>query len=195
DHQAVPAGTASCCGTQGARMIDDCRQAFLEEGDELLAELEIALLELEQSPGDNSLVDRIFRSLHTIKGSSAMFGYDGVAAFSHEMETVFDLVRDGGISVSRELVALTLQARDLLKEMLLLPAGKSAGEGRARQIIDSFRMMMPAKAELTLPEPGAGTSVPAAPASFLIRYSAGRDTFRMGANPVHLFNELRMLGE
>src|SRR6185369_15087509 len=174
---------------------DHCRQVFLEEGDELLAELEIALLELEQSPGDNSLVDRIFRSLHTIKGSSAMFGYDGVAAFSHEMETVFDLVRDGGISVSRELVALTLQARDLLKEMLLLPAGKSAGEGRARQIIDSFRMMMPAKAELTLPEPGAGTSVPAAPASFLIRYSAGRDTFRMGANPVHLFNELRMLGE
>ena len=47
-------------------MIDHCRQVFMEEGDELLAELEIALLELEQRPGDSGLVDRIFRALHTI---------------------------------------------------------------------------------------------------------------------------------
>ncbi len=176
-------------------MIEHCRQVFLEESDELLAELEIALLELEKSPAESSLVDRIFRALHTIKGSSSMFGYDGVASFSHEMETVFDLVRDGGISVSRDLVALTLQARDLLKEMLLLPVGSSAGlEGRVRHIIDSFRMMVPAEAGVALPEPDTGASVPAALTSFRIRYSPGRDTFRMGANPVHLFSELRMLG-
>jgi len=175
-------------------MIDHCRQAFLEEGDELLAELEIALLELEQSPGDSDLIDRIFRALHTIKGTSAMFGYLGVAAFSHEMETVFDLIRDGGISVSRDLVALTLQARDLIKEMLSLSPGKSTDqEGRASGIIDCFRKMVPAGESPDLQEPGA--AAPAALTSFLIRYSAGVDTFRCGTNPVHLFNELRTLGE
>jgi len=50
--------------------------------------------------------------MHTIKGSSALFGFQHIADFTHEIETVFDLVRDGHISVSKELIERTLQSRD-----------------------------------------------------------------------------------
>ena len=58
---------------------DSNRQAYLEEAQDLLSELESALLELEERPSDQDLVDRVFRAMHTIKGSGAMFGFDDVA--------------------------------------------------------------------------------------------------------------------
>ncbi len=71
------------------------KQSFREEAREILAELETALLELNESPGDPEVVGRIFRGLHTIKGSGAMFGFERMAAFTHDLETAFDLVRNG----------------------------------------------------------------------------------------------------
>jgi hypothetical protein len=49
----------------------------------------------ERNPRDTELVSRIFRGLHTIKGSGAMFGFERLAAFMHDLETAFDLVRSG----------------------------------------------------------------------------------------------------
>ncbi|MFP4388969.1 MAG: Hpt domain-containing protein, partial [Desulfococcaceae bacterium] len=72
--------------------MEDHRNVYREEAFELLAELEAALLELENTPEDAELVGQVFRSMHTIKGSGAMFGFDDIAAFTHEIETVFDLV-------------------------------------------------------------------------------------------------------
>ena len=74
-------------------MIDKYKQAFQEEARELLAELESALLELDQRRDDREVVGRAFRALHTIKGSGAMFGFDDIAAFAHNLETAFDRAR------------------------------------------------------------------------------------------------------
>ena len=57
------------------------KQSFREEAREILTELESALLELNENPGDTELVSRIFRGLHTIKGSGAMFGFEKLASF------------------------------------------------------------------------------------------------------------------
>ena len=70
-------------------MIEAQRQAYKEEAYELLAELEVALLALEETPADEEPIGRVFRALHTIKGSGAMFGFDDIAAFTHEVETIF----------------------------------------------------------------------------------------------------------
>ncbi len=66
-------------------MMDKYQQAFHEEARELLAELESALLELDQNRGDLDIVGRAFRALHTIKGSGAMFGFDAIASFTHHV--------------------------------------------------------------------------------------------------------------
>ena len=75
--------------------IDKYKQAFQEEAREILVDLESALLELNENCGDKELVARAFRALHTIKGSGAMFGFDDLAAFTHNLETAFDGVRSG----------------------------------------------------------------------------------------------------
>lgn len=68
---------------------------FIEEAADLLVQLESALLSLEQTPHDAELIGVVFRALHTIKGSGAMFGFDAVAAFTHHLETAFERVRKG----------------------------------------------------------------------------------------------------
>ncbi|MEF2231012.1 MAG: chemotaxis protein CheA [Pseudodesulfovibrio sp.] len=100
-------------------MSDDLnRQIFKEEAYDLLTELEGALLELEQSPGDMDLVNQVFRALHTIKGSGSMFGFEDIAEFTHEVESVFDMVRNGDLPATPELCSLALKSRDYIKKML-----------------------------------------------------------------------------
>ncbi len=98
--------------------MDKHQETFKEEAYELLGELETALMELEDKPEDGELIGRVFRAMHTIKGSGAMFGFDAIASFTHDVETVFDHVRNGRISVSRDLIDLTLSARDHIHRLL-----------------------------------------------------------------------------
>ncbi len=76
-------------------MIDKYKQAFREEAREILLDLESALLDLNENRDDSELVGRAFRALHTIKGSGAMFGFDAIAAFTHDIENAFDQIRNG----------------------------------------------------------------------------------------------------
>jgi len=84
---------------------------FRTEAAELLDCLEATLLDLGEKPDSTALIDTAFRALHTIKGSGAMFGFDRVAAFTHDFETAFDLVRQGKVPASVELVNVSLSAR------------------------------------------------------------------------------------
>ncbi len=91
---------------------------YRAEASDLLAALEIALLELETQPESQDVIGQVFRNLHTIKGSGAMAGLERIAAFTHEVESVYDLVREGKIKVTPRLISLTLAARDHIKSLL-----------------------------------------------------------------------------
>ena len=99
-------------------MSDNYQQAFQEEAREILLELEAALLELNERRDDGELVARVFRALHTIKGSGAMFGFDELAAFTHHIENAFDQVRSGRLEASPELICRAVAATDQIKAML-----------------------------------------------------------------------------
>ena len=120
--------------------MDQHQQAYREEAYELLAELETSLLELEENPQDEEQIDRVFRVMHTIKGSSAMFGFDEISTFTHEVETIFDLVRSGDISITKELVNLSLEARDQIILMLGAPdGGEPVDNLKSINIIERFQ--------------------------------------------------------
>ena len=124
------------------------REAFREEAYELLSELESALLELEKAPEDDGLVNRVFRALHTIKGSGAMFGFDDLAAFAHEIETAFDMIRNGTIEITKDILSHALSAMDHIQEMLDgSEEGKEQNPEQAKQIIDSFKVITQTKSE------------------------------------------------
>ncbi|RNC71020.1 MAG: chemotaxis protein CheA [Desulfuromonadales bacterium] len=183
--------------------MDAHRQAYKEEAYELLAELETSLLELEENPEDMDLIGRVFRAMHTIKGSGAMFGFDDIATFTHEVETVFDKVRNGQIRVSRDLVNLTLRARDLIKGMLDSSDGGEPMEGReAEDVIAGLRRLVPAAAGgENSPAAGGATGRPDAGGSkgevaitYRIRFVPAPEVTSNGTNPLLLLAELRQLG-
>ena len=95
---------------------------FLLEAEDLLTQVESVALEAARQPSEES-VNQLFRAFHTIKGSGAMFGFDTVAAFTHQVETALDHVRDHTLTLSAELIDLVLAARDEIKVMLEVPPG------------------------------------------------------------------------
>ncbi|MEM6422952.1 MAG: Hpt domain-containing protein, partial [Pseudomonadota bacterium] len=103
-------------------------EAFIEEAGELLEQLEHGLLALEGcAPGSQAeTVDEIFRALHTIKGSGAMFGFGALADMTHHFEDAFDRVRGGTLSVDRHLIDLSLAARDKMVGLLEVGPGDAA---------------------------------------------------------------------
>src|SRR5208283_2060440 len=101
-----------------ATNADQFKQSFREEAREILVDLEAALLELNEKRGDAELIGRIFRALHTIKGSGAMFGFEKLSAFTHNLETAFDAVRNGRLEIDSALIDLTLAALDQIRVMV-----------------------------------------------------------------------------
>jgi chemotaxis protein histidine kinase CheA len=122
------------------RIVEKLRITFKEEAYELLAELEATLLELEKSPADSESINRAFRVLHTIKGSSGMCAFYDIASFAHEIEAYFDLVRKGEIVVTKEIIDLTILASDQLTSLfdVIYRNGKADTE-RTEQIVALFK--------------------------------------------------------
>ena len=97
---------------------------------------------LTRNREDKELVGRAFRALHTIKGSGAMFGFDELAAFTHNLETAFDEVRSGRLKVTSELVDLSLAALDQIKAMLEEASGGAAANSNASaEILAKLRQL------------------------------------------------------
>jgi two-component system chemotaxis sensor kinase CheA len=123
--------------------IENGWDAFREEAYELLAELESSLLDLEESPDDNELVRRVFRALHTIKGAGSMSGFDEIADFVHEVEAVFDMVRSGDLSLTKNVLDHTVSACDLIRTMLDSPeTACSLFKQKAGEITASLKLLI-----------------------------------------------------
>lgn len=177
-------------------MIDKYKQAFQEEAHELLGELEAALLELGQTPNDMEVVGRAFRSLHTIKGSGAMFGFDDIAGFAHNLETAFDQLRNGQLAATADLVNLTLAAGDQIKAMLDEASGSGTVDHvrTAAILAELHRLTGSREPQPAMPPtlPGVTSSGPAC--DWRIGFRPGPDILLNGTNPLLLLRELRELG-
>lgn len=93
-------------------------ELFLTESREHLSAMNHALLALESAPEATEPVSAIFRAVHTVKGMSATMGYRAVTDLAHEMESVFDRVRRGELSVTPDLMELLFQGADSLEQAI-----------------------------------------------------------------------------
>jgi len=173
----------------------DPADIFRQESAELLEQLEQALLDLEQSPGDQDLINTAFRALHTIKGSGAMFGFEQVAAFTHEFESAFDRVRKGEAAPDHELIAIALNAKDFIRSQIERPEETDAVIGVCI-LADLRKLFADAQARAPIEAPPAGASEPAAKlATWRLRLRFNKDVLVNGSNPLLLLDELRGLGQ
>jgi two-component system chemotaxis sensor kinase CheA len=102
--------------------LEQALQAFFAESDELLLQMEEALLVLEQQPADATALNAVFRAAHTIKGSAGLFGLDRIVGFAHCAESLLDKLRHGELTFNGDIAAALLASCDRLKEMTALAA-------------------------------------------------------------------------
>jgi two-component system chemotaxis sensor kinase CheA len=174
------------------------REMFKSEAYELVAELESALLALEEAPADKNVIGRVFRALHTIKGSGGACGFDDISHFAHEVEAVYDAIRNDKLSTTREIINLTLEARDHVAALFdEVYRGKPADHDATAQIASRLHSILPPElaAKQKMSAQSSAPASPAAPrATYRIRFRPGRDIFRTGTNPQFLLDDLRGLG-
>jgi len=111
-------------------------ETFQQECNDLLTDMEEALLALETNPDDVDQVNAIFRAMHTIKGTSGVFGYDDIVSFTHVAESVLDKVRDNEIDITGDLVALLLESMDHTKILIEAAIGgqQVSAEDKAEEV-------------------------------------------------------------
>ena len=157
---------------------------FRQEAQDLLEQVEQGLLDLAHRPGDRGLIDAVFRGLHTLKGSGAMFGFDALAAFTHHCESAFDKVRKGEAPASAELIAAVLAAQD---HMRALAEGRAASEAEGAALLAQLHAAV-----------AAGDALPASAGpdetTWRLKFSFPPESLANGLRPLPLLDELRELG-
>jgi len=173
--------------------LEHLSASYREEAAERLTELEATLLELESRPGDTDLVDRAFRALHTIKGSGAMFGFDDIAKFTHELESAFELVRSGTLDVTPKLISLVLAGGDVVRRML--GNGTPVEEAERERVVSAVRSLRPPATggdrATRKDEPNPTTS---ALCTYHLQFEPRPDVLHDGTDVLQLLAELDSLG-
>ncbi|RUM09214.1 chemotaxis protein CheA [Rhizobium chutanense] len=171
---------------------------FRMEAAECLETIEAGLLDLTHELDNKDLVDAVFRGLHTLKGSGAMFGFEALAAFTHHCETAFDRVRKGEVAATSELVAAVLATQDHMRALVDQPDADHGDTGQKllAQLQAAVGGKASAPAVAIVAAPAAVREAPAKKTnSWRIRFSLPANSMANGTNPLGLLDELRDLGE
>src|SRR5579871_2178410 len=98
--------------------MDELTREFLIESQEGLDRMERCLTELEKRPDDAELIAEIFRSVHTIKGTTGFLGYKRLEKLSHSGENLLGLVREGRLAATAQVITALLKLLDSLRFIL-----------------------------------------------------------------------------
>ena len=96
--------------------MEDLLQDFLVEAGDLLSGVDNKLVDLERAPGDKGLLNDIFRGFHTIKGGAGFLNATELVTLCHLTENLFDLLRNGELAVTPEIMDVILSSTDALRQ-------------------------------------------------------------------------------
>ena len=97
---------------------DEIKQLFVDESIEALQRVEKLLLEAEQGKARGNMVDTMFRDMHTIKGTSALLGFEKTASLAHAAEDLMAKLRDRSIEAKKPHLARMVEVVDFLRQLI-----------------------------------------------------------------------------
>lgn len=127
--------------------------SFLEEAIQLLDDTEQAFLDLETQPDNPSLVDKIFRLAHNIKGTSRAVGFGDVAEFTHELENLLLAMKEEKIKADGDIVTLLLKCNDHLRNLIEALNEDMDATFDSAKIIQQIKNMMLSKENTAIKSP------------------------------------------
>ncbi|WP_321394076.1 chemotaxis protein CheW [Emcibacter sp.] len=134
--------------------MDDLLNEFLTETAESIDVVDVELVTLEQDPNNKSVLDNIFRLVHTIKGTCGFLGLPRLESVAHAAENVLGKFRDGELVVTPDAVTLILASLDRIKEILAgLEATEEEPSGDDSEIIGKLNAMASGEAAPAAPAP------------------------------------------
>lgn len=198
---------------QDKSLIDE----FIAESKEHLSSIEEAFIILEKTKDnpDKELINKIFRAVHTVKGSGGFFGFKNINDLAHSMETLLSLLREGEVSLSREHIDVLLEGVDNLNTML--DDVNHCNEFPIEAILEKLKTLLSRQvSKETLKEINAGIPLKDTKGNtldftlseftcrkilehnqylYLLKYDLKKVEKEKGLNPVKLVKNLTELGE
>jgi len=197
--------------------LDEIQQIFFQECDEGLATMEASFATVRQNGHDHETINTIFRSVHSIKGGAGAFGHERLQAYTHEYETLLDLVRNGTLSLTSDLLGTIVGAFDMLSDHVA--AARDGGEppADAAMLARLVAASTPGEPALVILDDAPAAAAPAATAAlddfddlfalceapaasapapegdWQVTFVPGRDALENGGDPLLLLRELGML--
>ncbi|PWF21209.1 chemotaxis protein CheA [Corticimicrobacter populi] len=154
-------------------------QTFFDEADELLADMERLLLELDVEQPDMEHLNAIFRAAHSIKGGAATFGCFGVLAeTTHLLESLLDPIRQGEMKLRPEMIDIFLETKDVLKSQLDAYRAETEPDPDTYEHICGVLRQL-AQEKNGAQAPAAAPAPVAAPAAAPAPATAGNDAMRI----------------
>ncbi|MDO9219676.1 MAG: chemotaxis protein CheA [Thiobacillus sp.] len=132
-------------------------QVFFDEADELLAEMEKLLLDIDVADPDSEDLNAIFRAAHSIKGGAATFGFNDITEVTHTMESLLDRIRKGEMALTPEHVDAFLVSKDVLT---MLMGGHHHGTAVDQAAVSSVSARLAALSKGTVAAPAAAAPQP-----------------------------------
>ena len=142
--------------------------AFIAESREHMDAIEVALLEVEQDPGNTAKINELFRPFHTIKGIAGFLNLRDINRLTHELESILDLARKNELTITADTIDLFFSGIDVLKQQigalanyLASPGGTTVPQPNIVEIMARLR----ATAAGQVPPPAATPTPDAAPSA------------------------------
>ncbi len=151
---------------------------FLAESREHLQELNLAIIRIEEVSDDHETLDEIFRIAHSLKGMSATMGFAGMAALTHEMEDVLELIRQRRGEVGRDAIDVLLACLDALEASVDLIETEGVEGIKPEPLIERLRGLI---RDRTPEQAGERTAIPVVPDDLAER-AAGRRVLALSAH-------------
>jgi two-component system chemotaxis sensor kinase CheA len=173
------------------------QEVFVEEALDLINQLEEKMLQLESDPTDTTMIDQVFRIMHTLKGNSNMFGYRYLAEITHELENIYDNIRSKKINNSRIILENTLKCVDHFRNLINDPElGNQEVQSQHNAILEEIKNILNVEASAEsfdqlkdVFNKGKGYN------SIYLFFKPELDIFRDGTNPLYFIYDLHELGE
>lgn len=181
--------------------LDQFRHVYFQECEELLGSLEIQLMALQQGAAADDAIQEAFRAIHSIKGGAGALQFRRIGAFAHNFEALFDKIRAGEATIGPDLLTLSLNAFDMLADLIAAEqSGSEIEPGIEDHIGEALEEAIGCRRE-SRREDRAQTAIgvsaaskPDAPTLYRIAFRPSPDSLKRGNEPLYLIRALKALG-
>lgn len=179
-------------------ILQKFKAKFIDEAHGLLDNLERGLLLLEKGPNNTELIESAFKAMHTIKGVSGMYGFDYISGYTHQMESIYQSIRDKNLAFDKEIFDISFASVDHLRQLLADENLANAGTlDKHNNLIQRIQAVIDSKAQTNncIEENNTGKKVEIEAATYNILINTNENLYFRGISLTNIFRELATLGE